>query len=71
MHCVTVLVFLNLLPLSKHFHIITAIPNVFFAKLPPRSADAAAGDHPRAGGSGGRARRARRRAWSASPRWPT
>ena len=36
MHCVTVLVFLNLLPLSKHFHIITSLPNVFFGKLPPR-----------------------------------
>ena len=39
LHCVTVLVFLCLLPLSKHFHIITAIPNVFFAKLPPRGAE--------------------------------
>ncbi len=39
MHCVTILVFLNLLPLSKHFHIITAIPNVFFAKLPPRDVE--------------------------------
>ena len=38
-HCVTVLIFLNLLPLSKHFHIITAIPNVFFAKLPPRTVE--------------------------------
>jgi Fe-S oxidoreductase len=38
-HSVTVLVFLCLLPLSKHFHIITAIPNVFFGKLPPRSAE--------------------------------
>jgi Fe-S oxidoreductase len=37
LHNVTVLVFLCLLPLSKHFHVITAIPNVFFAKLPPRS----------------------------------
>ncbi len=36
LHCVTILVFLNLLPLSKHFHIITALPNVFFGKLPPR-----------------------------------
>ena len=36
LHNVTVLVFLCLLPLSKHFHVITAIPNVFFAKLPPR-----------------------------------
>ena len=38
-HCVVILIFLNLLPLSKHFHIITAIPNVFFAKLPPDSAE--------------------------------
>ena len=38
LHCTTVLVFLCLLPLSKHFHIITAIPNVFFGKLPPRGA---------------------------------
>ncbi len=30
------LVFLNLLPPSKHFHIITAIPNIFFAKLEPK-----------------------------------
>jgi Fe-S oxidoreductase len=36
LHCTTVLVFLCVLPLSKHFHIITAIPNVFFGKLPPR-----------------------------------
>jgi Fe-S oxidoreductase len=35
-HNTTVLAFLCLLPLTKHFHIITAIPNVFFAKLPPR-----------------------------------
>jgi len=39
LHCVTILVFLSLLPLSKHFHIITAIPNVFFGKLPPRAAE--------------------------------
>ena len=38
-HCLTVLIFLNLLPLSKHFHVITAIPNVFFAKLPPRGVE--------------------------------
>jgi Fe-S oxidoreductase len=36
LHGVVVLTFLNLLPLSKHFHILTAIPNVFFGKLPPR-----------------------------------
>ena len=39
LHCTTVLIFLCLLPLSKHFHIITAIPNVFFGKLPPRGAE--------------------------------
>ena len=38
-HNTTVLVFLCVLPLSKHFHIITAIPNVFFGKLPPRSTE--------------------------------
>ncbi len=38
-HCVIILVFLNLLPLSKHFHIITALPNVFFSKLPPASVE--------------------------------
>ena len=39
LHNVTVLAFLCLLPLSKHFHIITAIPNVFLGKLPPRGAE--------------------------------
>ncbi|WP_249012110.1 (Fe-S)-binding protein [Conexibacter sp. DBS9H8] len=38
MHNVTVVTFLNLLPLSKHFHIITAVPNVFFSKLTPETA---------------------------------
>jgi len=38
MHNLIVLSFLNLLPLSKHFHIITAIPNVFFGSLRPRGA---------------------------------
>ena len=38
-HCLTILIFLSLLPLSKHFHIITAIPNVFFGKLPPRGVE--------------------------------
>ncbi len=32
-HCLGILFFLNLLPLSKHFHVITAIPNVFFQRL--------------------------------------
>jgi Fe-S oxidoreductase len=35
-HGTLVLLFLNLLPRSKHFHIITAIPNVFFADLASR-----------------------------------
>jgi Fe-S oxidoreductase/nitrate reductase gamma subunit len=34
-HSILVLVFLNLLPYSKHFHIITAIPNVFLQNLDP------------------------------------
>jgi Fe-S oxidoreductase len=37
-HNGVILVFLNLLPLSKHFHIITSIPNVFFRKLEPTGA---------------------------------
>jgi Fe-S oxidoreductase/nitrate reductase gamma subunit len=35
MHIIIVLVFLNLLPYSKHFHIITSIPNTYFARLSP------------------------------------
>ncbi|MCC6623226.1 MAG: (Fe-S)-binding protein [Deltaproteobacteria bacterium] len=39
MHIGIVLVFLNLLPGSKHFHVITSIPNVFFAETQkPRGA---------------------------------
>jgi Fe-S oxidoreductase len=38
MHDVAVLTFLVLIPLSKHFHIITAVPNVFFGRLEPKSA---------------------------------
>ncbi len=38
LHNLVVLTFLNLLPLSKHFHILTAIPNVFLGKLPPGGA---------------------------------
>ncbi len=33
LHLVTLLFFLPYLPLSKHFHIITALPNVFFRRL--------------------------------------
>jgi Fe-S oxidoreductase len=35
-HSTLVLVFLNILPYTKHFHIITAIPNVFLGDLTPR-----------------------------------
>ncbi|MCZ6697534.1 MAG: (Fe-S)-binding protein [Planctomycetota bacterium] len=35
-HVGLVLLFLNLLPASKHFHVITAIPNVFTQNLAPR-----------------------------------
>jgi Fe-S oxidoreductase len=34
-HATLVLLFLNLLPHSKHFHVITAIPNVFLRSLSP------------------------------------
>ena len=33
LHCLAVLVFLNFLPIGKHFHVITGIPNVFFRNL--------------------------------------
>ncbi|EYF07136.1 (Fe-S)-binding protein [Chondromyces apiculatus] len=35
-HATLVLVFLNILPFSKHFHIITAIPNVLTRDMAPR-----------------------------------
>ena len=34
-HALLVLIFLNILPYSKHFHVITAIPNVFLQPLDP------------------------------------
>ncbi len=34
-HSALVLIFLNLLPYSKHFHIITGVPNVYFQSLQP------------------------------------
>ena len=30
--------FLNFLPFGKHFHVVTALPNVFLRSLPPGSA---------------------------------
>src|SRR5437867_1195969 len=37
-HILAVLGFLNYLPYSKHLHVITSIPNVFFSSLEPRGA---------------------------------
>jgi Fe-S oxidoreductase len=37
-HNLVILAFLNVLPLSKHFHVITGIPNVFFKKMEPAGA---------------------------------
>ncbi len=34
-HCTLILVFLNFLPIGKHFHVITAFPNVFVRTLRP------------------------------------
>jgi ferredoxin len=38
LHNTVILIFVNLLPLSKHFHIITSLPNVFFLKTEPTGA---------------------------------
>jgi Fe-S oxidoreductase len=38
LHLAIILVFLNLLPYGKHFHILTALPNVYLRALPPGSA---------------------------------
>lgn len=34
-HLIVILFFANYLPYSKHFHILTAVPNIFFLKLDP------------------------------------
>ena len=33
LHLLSILFFLNYLPFAKHFHVLTALPNLFFAKL--------------------------------------
>ena len=38
LHLVLVLAFLCFLPFGKHFHVVTALPNVFLRALPPGSA---------------------------------
>ncbi|MCG3193507.1 MAG: putative iron-sulfur-binding oxidoreductase FadF [Thermoanaerobaculia bacterium] len=35
LHLVAIFVFLNYLPFAKHFHVITALPNIFLRKLDP------------------------------------
>lgn len=35
LHALCLLAFLNILPGSKHFHVVTSLPNVFFRKLTP------------------------------------
>jgi Fe-S oxidoreductase/nitrate reductase gamma subunit len=42
MHILAVLAFLVYIPSSKHLHIIVAIPNIFFRKLPPKAGAALA-----------------------------
>jgi len=38
LHLVIILVFLNFLPYGKHFHILTALPDVYLRRLPPTGA---------------------------------
>jgi Fe-S oxidoreductase/nitrate reductase gamma subunit len=38
-HIVIIMVFLNYLPYSKHFHVVTALPNVYLSKLGPQTLD--------------------------------
>jgi Fe-S oxidoreductase len=35
LHIVLILVFMNVLPFSKHLHVLTSVPNVFFSNLEP------------------------------------
>ncbi len=39
-HVLFILAFLNYLPYSKHFHIITSLPNVYLSKLGPQTIEA-------------------------------
>jgi Fe-S oxidoreductase len=38
LHLAVLVAFLNFLPHGKHFHVLTALPNVYFRSLPPASA---------------------------------
>jgi Fe-S oxidoreductase len=37
-HLILILVFMNVLPNSKHFHVVTSLPNVFFSNFKPTNA---------------------------------
>ncbi len=45
LHLAIVLAFGNFLPYGKHFHIITALPNVYFQRLPPEGVPASSTAH--------------------------
>ncbi len=38
-HIIIILTFMNYLPYSKHFHIVTSLPNVYLAKIGPQTLD--------------------------------
>jgi len=38
-HIIFVLIFMNYLPYSKHFHIVTSLPNVYFSRIGPQTLD--------------------------------
>ncbi len=38
-HIIIILSFMNYLPYSKHFHIVTSLPNVYLAKIGPQTLD--------------------------------
>lgn len=38
-HIVIILTFMNYLPYSKHFHIVTSLPNVYLSKIGPQTLD--------------------------------
>lgn len=39
LHVLIILVFMNYLPYSKHFHIVSSLPNVYLSKLGPQNLD--------------------------------
>ena len=39
LHIVGIMIFLNYIPYSKHFHVFLAFPNVYYSKLKPDTED--------------------------------